>query len=197
LGKTAAKASRMVQAMQDQLALRDLGNLFAEGEGFGEVCLVWKDKETWLRQLLDWVTPDYRIVADYKTTSMSAAPQNLGPMMMNAGWPIQAAMAERGLDILHPESIGRRKYLFVVQEDEPPYQCNVVEISEAALTMGRKRLDMAVRTWGVCVEANRWPGYPLDTLTPEMPAWAERQWLDREIEHAEREQRADNLLAAG
>jgi hypothetical protein len=31
------------------------------------------------------------------------------------------------------------------------------------------------------MQAGRWPGYPLQTVVPEFPGWAEAQWLDREV----------------
>jgi hypothetical protein len=195
LASGAARAGRMVQAAHEQLELRGMANLFQEGEGSGEVCIAWQEKEVWLRQLIDWLTKDYRIVADYKTTDLSVAPSSLPSMMMNAGWPLQAAMAERGLDALHPESIARRQYLFVVQEAEPPHQLNVVQIGESVMHMARKRLQMAIDTWRICLNANRWPGYDLEILTPNMPAWAEAQWLELEMAREISNEAAENLSA--
>lgn len=182
LGKHAKLAGRMVEAAREQLKLRRLSHLFQDGQG--EVCIAWQEGNLWCRQLLDWLTPDRLIVADFKTTDLSAAPQNLPRMMASAGWPIQAAMADRGLDALHPESRGRRSYLFVVQETEAPYALQVVEIGKDVLTMGRKRLDMAVDIWRRCIIEDLWPGYPLEIVTPELPGWTEQQWLDAEIQHA-------------
>jgi hypothetical protein len=195
LGKHAHRASKMVTAAREQLALRGLDNLFTGGQS--EVCLAWQDGGMWCRQLVDWLSADGRIFADFKTTDLSAAPQNLPRMMLNAGWPIQAAMGERGLDAVDPGNAGRRQYLFVVQETEPPYALNVVEIGEAAMTMGRKRLDIAFEIWRDCITADRWPGYPLDVLTPELPGWAEAQWLEKEIDHAWRKRMDPNVLMAG
>jgi hypothetical protein len=195
LSKSAAKATRMVTAAREQLELRGLAHLFVEGQG--EIVTAWTEGDIWLRQMIDWLTPDARTVVDYKTTQESAAPQAVGRKMFSDGWPVQAAMAERGLDALDPQSAGRRQYLFVVQEAEPPYQINVVAISEAVLTMGRKRLDMAVDIWRDCMAANIWPGYPLDVLTPELPGWAEAQWLDREITHDANKRLNPEVMMAG
>lgn len=187
LGKTVSRAERMVKAAREQLNHRGIDWLFSEfGDGQGEVVAAWQEGDIWLRQMIDWLTNDRCTFADYKTTDMSVAPHNLGRMMVNAGWHIQAAMGERGLDVLHPKSAGRRRYLFIVQEAEVPYCLNVVEIGEAALTMGRKQIDMAVDLWRACFKRDRWPGYPAEIVTPEMPGWFESQTLTREIEHHER-----------
>jgi hypothetical protein len=195
LGKHAAKAGAMVAAAREQLELRGLGHLFAAGQGDGEVVLAWPERRIWCRQMVDWLTSNRLIFADYKTTDQSAAPFVLGRKMVADGWPIQAAMGERGLDVLHPESAGRRRYLFIVQETERPYALNVVQMSEIAMTMGRKQLQAAVTLWTQCVQTDRWRGYPTEVIIPEYPSYAETQWLEREM--TEFSEPAANILMAG
>lgn len=180
LGPHYALASRMAQAAREQLELRGEANLFAEPQ-LCEVMLLWQpDPDIWCRQLVDFLSADRHTFADYKTTREGAAPHALARKMVNDGWPIQAAFAERGLDILHPATTGRRRYLFIVQEAEPPYALNIADMSESALTMGRKMVDAALGRWREALAARRWRGYPLKTVTPEFPGWAEAEWLDRE-----------------
>ena len=200
LGKHYAKAQRMLVAARAQLELRRLSHIFIEGDGDAEVVLAWQETGTggWCRQMVDWLTPDpdRSTFVDYKTTDMSVAPHNLGRMMVSAGWPIQAAMAERGLKALNPLGY-RRRYLFVVQETEPPYCLNVVEMSEGAMTMGAKMLDMAVAIWRHCMANDRWPGYPAEIVTPEYPGWHEQQWLEREVKDAARGRMLNDHIMAG
>lgn len=200
LRKTVTRAERMVKAAREQLDLRGLGDLFTAGDG--EVVTAWQENGVWLRQMIDWLTPDRLCFADYKTTDMSVAPHGLGRMMVSAGWHIQAAMGQRGLDLLYPEGRGGRQYLFVVQETTVPYCLNVVEIGTDALTVGRKQLDMAIDMWRQCFKIDRWPGYPLNIVKPELPGWFEQQVLDREIHDAAQARLpatngrdAENLLA--
>lgn len=202
LGKHSALADRMVKAAREQLALRGLDTLFAPDLGKGEVCVAWEEDGIWLRQLVDWLTLSADVFADYKTTDMSVAPDGLGRMMWNAGWHIQAAMGERGLDAVDPATAGRRKYLFVVQETEKPYSLTVASISEAAMTIGRKQLQYAVDLWRRCMADDRWPGYPPEIVTPEIPGFAEAQWLDREsrefdAKQARRQISAYDAVSAG
>lgn len=182
LGKHYALADRMVKAAREQLELRGLENLFADGHGHGEVCVAWQEGPIWLRQLIDWLSSDATIFADYKTTDMSAAPDGLGRMMSNMGWHIQASMGERGLDIVDPDNAGRRTFLFVVQETEKPYALNVVEVSEAWLTIGRQQLGRAVEMWADCMSTDRWPGYPSEVVMPDMPGWLEAQYLNSALD---------------
>lgn len=186
LGKHAARADRMVSAAREQLRMRGLEHLFGAG-GNSEVVVAWKEGETWLRQMVDWLGDDRLIFADYKTTDESAAPAALARKMVSDGWHIQAAMGERGLrraELVALDELPR--FLFVVQEATVPYALSVVEVAGDPLVMGRKMLDAAVDTWKRCMRADRFPGYPLDITTPEFPGWAEQQWLDREIKDAAR-----------
>lgn len=179
LGKTFAKADRMVRAAREQLDLRRLGMLFQPDRGDGEVVLAWEGRRMWLRQMVDWLSTDRGMFVDYKTTDMSAAPHGLGRMMVNAGWPIQAAMADWGLNSI--VGFKRRRFLFVVQETEYPHCLSVVEMSEAAMTMGHKQINAAFDVWCRCVTANGWPGYPREIVVPEYPGYAEASWLEREV----------------
>lgn len=193
LGKHYSKAEAMVRAAREQLTIRGLDLLFDSTLGNGEVVTAWKEGALWMRQMIDYLSGDARTFCDYKSTGESAAPHALSRKMVNDGWAIQAAMGERGLDVLDPKNAGRRRYLFVVQEDEKPYALTVAEIGEAAMTMGRKQLDMAVTIWRRCIENDRWPGYPTDIARPEYPGWAETEWLNREIAHDER-RKAEPML---
>jgi hypothetical protein len=182
LGKTVAKADRMVRAAREQLDLMHLSAFFAKGDG--EVVLAWKEGDLWLRQMVDWLTPARDTFIDYKTSDMSAAPDGLGRVMVNAGWPIQAAMAERGLNALLGPA--KRQFFFVMQETDPPYSISVARMSNDAMTMGGKQLARAVEIWAECVAHNIFPGYPPEIVTPEYPGWHEQQWLERETRDAAR-----------
>lgn len=187
------RAIAMVRAVREQL--RGAGpDAFREGQG--EVMIAWRDGGIWCRSLIDWLTADKRVVWDLKTTLASAAPLAIPMKMAADGWPIQAAMHERGLNARNPENAGRRKHRFVCVECEEPYALTVTEIPEGAMTMGRKMLEMAMHIWRDCVTTNRWPGYPTDIQRPEYPAFREAQWLAREIE-AEQRKQPDNILMAG
>ena len=173
------KAMAMHMAAREQLALRRCSGLFVDGDA--EACLAWKEGGIWLRQLVDWISADRNFVVDYKTTGESAAPDGIGRKLIDWGWHIQAAMAERGLDNLEL-SVGRRTYLWICQETDPPYQLTVNEIDEDKRTFGRWELGNAIDRWRWCVETNYFPGYPLRIEHPELPPWHSHQMLEQQIE---------------
>lgn len=185
LKKHAVTASAMCFAANEQLAhIHGCQNAFTRGDA--EVVIANCEGGIWLRSMLDWITPDLREVWDYKTGGMSASPYATGKLMASAGWHIQAAMHERILDGLDPKGAGRRKFYYVAQENEAPYALTVNEIGEAALTIGRKQIDYAVKMWAHCLTKNVWPAYPNRIIRPELPAWAENGWLAREVSEYER-----------
>lgn len=176
LAKHHGRAIAMVKRAKEQLAALGLDNV----HGDSEVVLAWEDESMWCRSMIDRLSDDRALVLDYKTTGMSCAPHTLGRMLTDAGWDIQAAMHERGLFALHPKGAGKRRHLFIAQENTEPYALVVAEITEAVMTMGRKKLAVASDIWRRCMESDRWPAYPAYIIQPEYPGYAETQWLDRE-----------------
>lgn len=188
LAKHHETAERMVLAARGQLAqIEGCERAFREGDA--EVVIAACEDDLWLRSMIDWITPDLREVVDYKTSGMSASPYATGKLMASAGWHVQAAMHERILDAIDPKNAGRRRCLYVCQENEAPFALTVNEIGEAALTIGRKMIDYAVNVWRECLATGEWPAYPLRIIRPELPGWHETGWLNREI--AEEDARQD------
>lgn len=208
-GKTPilAKHHRVAQgvaiAAREQLAAHEEKDCFLNGAG--EVALIWQEGPIWFRCLVDWLHDDLRTADDLKTSGMSMAPHVLGLRAADAGWHIQAAMIERGLDALDPDNAGRRKFRFVGLEQDSPHALNVMLMTEHWLTMGRKQLQHAVDIWSRCMATKQWPGYPALAITPEFPGFKENQWLARELaDDARRDERPrgrqpfnPNLIMAG
>lgn len=155
--------------------------------GAAEVMIAWEEDGFWYRSLIDWLHDDLRTVDDYKSSGMSMAPHVLGVRAEAAGWHVQAAFIERGLDIIDPAGAGRRKFRFIAQETDEPYLMSVMHMSEHWLEMGRRKVRYADTIWQNCLSRNQWPGYPLRGITPDYPQWAETMWLEREVAESEAE----------
>jgi hypothetical protein len=189
LGKKFAIARAMADAAHEGLNLVGCGDAFKPENGNGEIVVAWQEGPLWFRTMIDWAFTDHRLNYDLKTTGSSVAPHMIDRLMVTAGWDIQAAFQERGLDAVDPTNAGRRTFRFVAQEDEPPYALTVCELSEDVMTMGRKKADHAIRIWNDCMARNLFPAYPTEIAFPQYPGWAEQQWLDREIKEAASERR--------
>lgn len=172
------RAVDMRDSALKQLGACNLGKLFNPAHGAAEVVIAWQEKFGWCRQMLDWVTNDKQTYVDYKTTDWPAAPHAVGRLLAGGGWDVQGAMAEIGMAAV--KDVTRLRCLFVVQETAPPYCLTVCELSETHLTMGRKKLAVAMRIWGNCLREDVWPGYPAQIITPDYPGYLESQWLTRE-----------------
>jgi hypothetical protein len=190
-------ARELAAALRRQLgAMGDIGldRAFREGCGDAEVVIAWEEDGIWFRSMIDWIDRSSPICTDLKTSGLSAAPHAVPPTMANAGWPIQAAFQERGLDIVDPKNAGRREFLFVMVENEEPYALSVHRMSEAVLTFGRRQVEHAARIWRQCMKSGDWPLYPPIVHTPEMPGYAETRWLNREIAEDEIQRERPKML---
>jgi hypothetical protein len=186
LAKHMKQAHELVKAARAQLDEVGCTTAFKDGEGHGEVVVAWQEFFTdapdgiWLRTMIDWKR-GAGLFYDLKTSGRSAAPQAVPYTMEDGGWPIQAAMQERGLDVVDPKNAGRRIFRFVMVENTPPFALTINEMTEAAMTHGRKQLDYAIRIWRRCMKTGEWPKYPPKINYPEVPGFKEAQWLAREI----------------
>jgi PDDEXK-like domain of unknown function (DUF3799) len=177
LRKHLTSAEEVVLAMGRQLAAAGHAQAFAKSDQC-EVVLAWEEDGIWLRTMIDCVA-DLKIY-DLKTSAMNCAPHIVAERPSDLGWDIQAAMFERGLGRLDPGNAGRHDFLFVAQENEAPFALTVVRIGEADLTLGRKKLEVAIEIWRQCITSGQWPAYPADTVTSHPRGWTESQWLERE-----------------
>ena len=189
-------ALQMVARAQGQLQrIEGCAHVGDPIQGDAEVVIANCEDGLWLRSMIDWITPDLREVIDYKTSGQSASPYATGRLMASAGWHVQAAMHERILDGIDAEGAGRRRFLYIAQEQYEPFALTVNQIGEAALTFGRKQLAYAIDIWRDCMERDRWPAYPPRIIIPELPGWHGNNWLARE--EIEAEQHDPRLIMAG
>ncbi|WP_074832778.1 PD-(D/E)XK nuclease-like domain-containing protein [Bradyrhizobium lablabi] len=113
------QASEMDEAAKVQLSRHEARSAFTGGDA--EVMIAWEEDGIWFRSLIDWLHTDLRTIDDFKTSGMSMAPHVLGGRAEAAGWHIQAAFIERGLDALDAAGAGRRLFRFIGQETDPPH----------------------------------------------------------------------------
>lgn len=152
--------------------------LLRPGSGLPEQTVVWRDEATgiWRRAMLDWLphpVPGRRmVIPDYKTAD-SAASSKFRRAAASFGYHTQDcwyrdAVVDAGLD-------DAPAFVFVVQEKEPPYLVNVVQLDEEALDVGRERNRRACEIFRDCTESGIWPGYGPEVQTISLPRWAVRE----------------------
>jgi hypothetical protein len=157
-------------------------NFFAPGHGDAETVLIWQEPNgVWCRAMFDWWMNDRAHVVDLKTTGLGADPVAAGKTTANMGYEVSQAFYLRGLTRLFPELAGKERFSFVFAEVEAPYEVSVIELDATAKELGRRKVEYAVSRFGDCQRDGEWPGYPRKVQTAEYPVWAEKAWMEREL----------------
>lgn len=181
--------ARAVLAEAEHPALLNLVEPGADSQLMNEATAAWLDPcgNHWARARIDRldVAPDRMTIVDYKTTKMAVAPQFVQRALYNNTYHFQDAFYRRGIRRLFPQ-IDRHEmkldFLFIMQEQDAPFEVTVVRVDAAGRLIGEKMVSNAFLLWRKCMAENHWPGYPTEILTAEMPAWIDTSWSSREIE---------------
>lgn len=189
LGHTPVLAHQMVQVeamvevAQEAIGNSEMSEMFTPSQGKSEQTLIWKDSGVWLRSRPDWLTNVCDVILDYKTTTC-AEPNHWTRTMLGNGFHLQAALALRG--IKHLTGQEQVRFVFMVQETEPPYAMSFPALSPAFLTHADQRLQDAITKWRTCLETCNWPSYPTRIAYLDLPNWAWMQWeAQRDVEEME------------
>jgi len=146
--------------------------------GSSEVAMLWQEGATLGRMRADRLANDCRLIVDVKTTARSAEPDAWGrSQLLGLGYHISAAWYRRGIRALCDVDCD---YVFLVIETEAPHLCSLVGVDPAWLALGDAKVTTALRLWEQCARAGHWPAYPSRICYPELPAWADAQWQERE-----------------
>ena len=73
------------------------------------------------------------------------------------------------------------KFLWLVQETEPPFACSILGAAPSLIESGRRKLDHCMNLWGACLDSGIWPGYGNRISWLEAPAWEIMKIEDREM----------------
>lgn len=125
----------------------------------------WHDPDTGLvipcRALPDFVaradSEFPKVCGDLKTTR-NASPMAWQRWCYQAGYHVQAAFHLDQLQAAKPEEV-RDSWVFVVQENFPPYQIGRRMLSQDFLQLGRLTYQRALRNYCLSLKNNIWPDY--------------------------------------
>jgi hypothetical protein len=195
LEKDAEKVEKMIFMARNRLienehaSVRAIVDPDATSVFHNEITGAWVDPcgQRWARFRADRLheAPTMLSILDYKTTEMSAAPDNVAKAIYTNNYHFQDAFYRRGARLLFPEIDRHEKkleFLFIVQEQEPPFEITVAKVDPAGRLIGEKMVSAAFMLWRKCWAENNWPGYPRETKTAECPAYVDTRWTSKEIE---------------
>jgi len=154
-----------------------IGSLKLQGDS--EQSYIWCEEDTWLRVRPDWISHDRKLIIDYKTTAVSANPNDLARYIITMGYPLQAAFYSRGVMAVEGTE---PKFLFLVQETIEPYLYSFVGLSPELIEMGKQQVEYGIFLWRECMRLNQWPGYPNRVCYIDAPPWALVAWESRASE---------------
>jgi hypothetical protein len=181
LKKEHERAVTIVKAAHQQLIDHGFGHI-AEGSGSAETVVARETLDGWKRIMIDWWSDDRTTLVDYKTIDGSASPDAFARRAAQMDYDIQAAFYMRVVGETFPSLAGRLKFLFVVQEIDPPYCLSVCEIAESDRTVAERKVLAAEKVWFECLDSGKWPGYPTGVQRVTMPVWHTNAWLEKEAD---------------
>lgn len=160
------------------LACKELGINDLQKDGDSEDSYFWFEEDTWLRVRPDWISKDWKIILDYKTTGQSANPSDLARLIVNMGYAVQASLYCRGVKAINKTD---PKFIFMFQEIDKPYLCSFVGLTPQFMEMGKQQVEFGKFLWQECMASNKWDGYPNRIAWIEPPPWALASWEQKAI----------------
>ncbi|RMD92589.1 MAG: hypothetical protein D6811_06670 [Alphaproteobacteria bacterium] len=138
----------------------------------------------WARAMVDNAPPG-RVLYDFKTTT-DASPAACERAVMTYGYDEQAA---HYLDCWKAATGEERRFRFIFQEKEPPYEISVIELGGDDIEMARRKMRRAREVWRECLRSGHWPGYPRGVIQIDLPDFYHARWLERESVEEEHKRR--------
>lgn len=152
--------------------------LFQPDGGDSETVITWEDVHgVPCRIRPDRLSKDRAVVVDYKTVSRTAEPNAFGRMIASMGYDVSLALYRRGVAALGG---GLPEYVFLVQEQEPPYLCSLVSLEPAYIDFAQRKVAGALEEWAACARAGAWPAYPARVAYVELPPWEATRHEERQ-----------------
>lgn len=143
--------------------------------GKPEISIFWDECGQQCKGKIDWLFDDYSLIVDYKTTT-DANPQAFSRRIFSDGYDIQAAFYLRGLEKITGK---KAKFVFVVQEVEPPFAVSTLEIDKRSLNIAENKALYAIDKWKSCCESGVFPCY--EHHLAEIPSYLENDWKYKEF----------------
>ncbi len=147
-----------------------------------EQSAVWRDAhlEGWRRARIDTVSTTRDLIVDYKTTEAAVDALSCERRIADMGLQIQAAAYVGAVEALHPELMGRVRFVFQWQEQKAPYALSPpIEMSEAFLSLGRAHWKAAGFLWDQALKHDAFPGYSPHPYLACPPPWELSRWEER------------------
>ena len=154
-----------------------------EGAYLCEQSAIWRAGDTeagWRRGRIDTLSPSRALIVDYKTTEAAVDALSCERRIADMGLHIQAAAYVDAVETLHPELMGRVRFVFQWQEQKAPYALSPpIDMSEAFMSLGRTQWLAAGRLWDLALKHGAFPAYSPHPHLACPPPWELSRWEER------------------
>lgn len=181
LERQLVKVRDMVRLAREAINASEIAEQWASGTS--EQTIYWKHGTVLCRSRLDRLSDDCKWIFDYKTAE-NAEPEAFIRAALGMGYDVQEAFYRMAV---RAEYEKEARFVFVVQEKEPPHAVSLVAFDPAMQEMAERRAERAMASWAACLASGRWPGYANRIAYAMPPAWyaARNESLDELLETGE------------
>jgi hypothetical protein len=170
-GSEAARIRRISEKVWAHPTAREI----LGGRGTNELGVVWTDPESGVlcKALIDRVTQfeGWTTIVDLKST-VDASDDGWPRQVMRWGYHIQAAYYMDGFNSIQE---GKRRFVFIAVEKDPPYALRVHEPKPSAIAQGRIEYKALLLQFAEALKNDYWPSYPEGVNEFNLPEWAYKE----------------------
>lgn len=158
---------RMVDAAKNHIEASAISNEWARG--ISEQSVKWEDGGIVCKSRYDRVNTETDVIFDYKTCGGSVNPKDWSRQVISMGYDIQAAFYQRGYRAIHGRDA---RFVWLAQETEAPYACCWMDMGPDLQAYANSRVERGMAMWAKAIKSGKWPGYPKQVCSLEVPQWA-------------------------
>ena len=115
----------------------------------------------------DFHNTKFNVLVDLKTTN-DASPTEFAKSVWNFRYHVQAAM--------YMDLTNAKRFFFIAVEKEAPFNCEIYELDEESIAIGRAEYLADIETYKKCLKTDNWHGYTEEAAIHviSLPAWAKK-----------------------
>lgn len=158
-------------AVHEAIMATDTARILIDKPGRTELTAIWEHEiGVSCRNRFDKVLAEGDLIIDLKTC-MDASPVEFRRSVARYGYYRQAAFYLDGF----AAATGRTPagFVFLAVEKSPPYGVGIYCLNESGIDAGRIEYERLLADYARCLADDKWPCYPDEVQTLELPAWVE------------------------
>lgn len=172
---------RGVECLDMELQQMGMRSEIDPSHAVAEPTIIWREAGSfWCRSRLDWLSREVRdpmTVYDLKTTARTVpqSSEDLGRMIYNDGWDIQAAAYASA--VKHLTGVSRVNVTFLILSLGDVPTVTVADVGTMLREIGHRRWSTACDLWVRSKSQAQWPASARKRIPAEPPGYLEMRWL--------------------